>query len=162
MASFWISSAQSRIQSFPRLYYMGRDIDHFHKSWCIYYSLALVLIKSTGWLWFKYSFEFCPWPELSTLPDNPGDSRFWTVFPSLLFRVWNFWDKLSPRFVVFCDTCHLCKQLNMTCSCGAYIDQSQWIFFSKNDIIWHHHKRNHMHFDIIYHPLPVNSQCLKI
>lgn len=82
MASFWISNAESRIQSFPRLYYMGRDIDHFeHKSWCIYYSLALVLIKSTGWLWFKYSFEYCSWPELSTLPDNPETPGFGPYFP---------------------------------------------------------------------------------
>jgi len=26
---------------------------------------------------------------LSTLPDNPGDTRFWTVSPSLQIRVWN-------------------------------------------------------------------------
>ena len=26
---------------------------------------------------------------LSTLPDNPGDPRFWTVSPSLQIRVWN-------------------------------------------------------------------------
>ena len=27
--------------------------------------------------------------ELSTLPDNPGDTRFWTVSPSLQVRVYN-------------------------------------------------------------------------
>ena len=30
--------------------------------------------------------------ELSTLPDNPGDSRFWTISPSLQIRVWNLPD----------------------------------------------------------------------
>ena len=30
----------------------------------------------------------CTVPGLSTLPANPGDSRFWTVSPSLKSRVW--------------------------------------------------------------------------
>ena len=31
---------------------------------------------------------------LSALPDNPGDSRFWTVSPGLQIRVWNLPDIL--------------------------------------------------------------------
>ena len=30
----------------------------------------------------------CTAPGLSTLPANPGDSRFWTFYPSLQIRVW--------------------------------------------------------------------------
>ena len=30
---------------------------------------------------------------LSTLPDNPGDSRFWTISPGLHIRVWNLPDR---------------------------------------------------------------------
>ena len=33
-------------------------------------------------------------PVLSTLPDNPGDSRFWTVSPGLQIREWNLPDIL--------------------------------------------------------------------
>ena len=162
MASFWISSAESRIQSFPRLYYIGRDIDHFHKSWCIYYSLALVLITSTGWLWFKYSFEYCPWPELSTLPDNPETPGFGPNFPvsSLESELFGIITKICCFlwYLSFVQAAKYEQFLFLWC-----IHWSESMnFFSKNDIIWHHHKRNHMHFDVIYHPLPFNSQCLKI
>ena len=38
---------------------------------------------------------------LSTLPDNPGDSRFWTVSPGLQIRVWNLPDnRRSLQFLV--------------------------------------------------------------
>ena len=41
------------------------------------------------------------WPGLSTLPDNPGDSRFWTVSPSLQIRVSNLPDNCqSLSFLV--------------------------------------------------------------
>ena len=33
-----------------------------------------------------------PFAVLSTLPDNPGHSRFWTVSPGLQIRVWNLLD----------------------------------------------------------------------
>ena len=38
---------------------------------------------------------------LSILPDNPGDSRFWTVSPGLQIRVWNLADdrRSLPFFV---------------------------------------------------------------
>ena len=51
---------------------------------------------------------------LSILPDNPGDSRFWTASPGLQIRVWNlldnrrkfaisFWlDSLTMKFQIFC------------------------------------------------------------
>ena len=54
---------------------------------------------------------------LSTLPDNPGDSRFWTVSPGLQIRVWNLPD-INQRlpfgyrldfptinFEIFCVVC---------------------------------------------------------
>ena len=38
---------------------------------------------------------------MSTLPDNPGDSRFWTVSPALQIRVWNLPDnRQSLPFLV--------------------------------------------------------------
>ena len=33
-----------------------------------------------------------PFAVLSTLPDNPGHSSFWTVSPGLQIRVWNLLD----------------------------------------------------------------------
>ena len=41
---------------------------------------------------------------LSTLPDNPGDSRFWTISPGLQIRVWNLPDnRRSLPFLVRFD-----------------------------------------------------------
>ena len=40
---------------------------------------------------------------LSTLPDNPGDSRFWTVSPGLQIRVWNLPDN-HPSFPFLVDS----------------------------------------------------------
>ena len=40
----------------------------------------------------KQIFLFRQLPGLSTLLDNPGDSRFWTVSPGLQIRVWNLPD----------------------------------------------------------------------
>ena len=43
----------------------------------------------------------CTVPGLSTLPANPGDSRFWTVYPSLKIRVWILPDnRRSMKFLV--------------------------------------------------------------
>ena len=48
--------------------------------------------------WIPWHRKFCLHGHLSlfsvmsTLPDNPGDSRFWTVSPSLQIRVWNLPD----------------------------------------------------------------------
>ena len=42
-----------------------------------------------------------PFPVLSTLPDNLGDSRFWTVSRSLQIRVWNLPDN-SRKFAISC------------------------------------------------------------
>ena len=43
---------------------------------------------------------------LSTLPDNPGDSRFWTVSPCLQIRVWNLLDNCwSLQFLVYATLC---------------------------------------------------------
>ena len=40
-------------------------------------------------------------PGLSTLPDNPGDSRFWIISPGLQIRVWNLPDnRRSLPFLV--------------------------------------------------------------
>ena len=40
-------------------------------------------------------------PGLSTLPDNPGDSRFWIISPGLQIRVWNLADnRRSLPFLV--------------------------------------------------------------
>ena len=51
---------------------------------------------------------------LSTLPDNPGDSRFWTISPGLQIRVWNLphnrrslpflvrFDFRKMKFQIFC------------------------------------------------------------
>ena len=55
-----------------------------------------------------------PWETgagLSTLPDNPGDSRFWTISPRLQIRVWNLPDNRrslpflvdsTTKFQIFC------------------------------------------------------------
>ena len=47
--------------------------------------------KKTQWIGeCKTEWQCC---QLSpTVPDNSGDSRFWTVFPSLQIRVWNLPD----------------------------------------------------------------------
>ena len=42
---------------------------------------------------------------LATLPDNPGDSRFWTVSPGLQIRVWN-----GSR--IFAEVCHFFTRLD--------------------------------------------------
>ena len=48
--------------------------------------------------WIPWHRKFCldghlsVFSVLSTLPDNPGDSRFWTVSPRLQIRVWNLPD----------------------------------------------------------------------
>ena len=41
----------------------------------------------------KNTLSICVIAGLSTLPDNPGDSRFWTISPGLQIRVWNLPDK---------------------------------------------------------------------
>ena len=55
-------------------------------------------------LWNTWSSFFKPWPKragLSTLPYNPGDSRFWTVFPGLMIRFWNLlYNRQSLPFLV--------------------------------------------------------------
>ena len=55
-------------------------------------------------LWNTCSSFFKPWPKragLSTLPYNPGDSRFWTVFPGLMIRFWNLlYNRRSLPFLV--------------------------------------------------------------
>ena len=61
-------------------------------------------------------------------PDNPGtDFGPYFLVSSLESEIFG----IITKVCVFCDTCHLCKQLTMNCSCGAYIVQSQQIFFQK-------------------------------
>ena len=57
--------------------------------------------------WIHWHRKFCldghssVFPVLSTLPDNPGDSWFWTVSPGLQIRVWNLPDnRQSLSFLV--------------------------------------------------------------
>ena len=43
----------------------------------------------------------CTVPGQSTLPDNPGDSRFWTVYRGLQIKVWNLPDnRRSMPFLI--------------------------------------------------------------
>ena len=77
---------------------------------------------------------------LSTLSDNTGDSRFWTVSPSLQIRDWNLRDKYP--FLLCFDTRLLCYMLSMHCLCSIYIDRSQH-YFCINDVVWCHHKWRH-------------------
>ena len=49
---------------------------------------------------FRFCY-LCQSSGLSTLPNNPGDSRFWTVSPGLQIRVWNLPDnRRSLPFLV--------------------------------------------------------------
>ena len=63
----------------------------------------------------KTTLSICVIAGLSTLPDNLGDSRFWTVSPGLQIRVWNLPDNrqnlpflvdsikfLTMKFHIFC------------------------------------------------------------
>ena len=60
---------------------------------------------------------------LSTLPDNPGDSRFWTVSSGLQIRVWYLWDNRQSCYccgldfptVKFQIVCIVCATVNMEC-----------------------------------------------
>ena len=140
----------------------------------------------------------CPFPVLSTLPDNPGDSRFWTVSPGLQIKVWNLLDNRrtfaiscrldfpTMKFQIFCvvwiiiilmltlrissqtPVCNFdisnnvigqmlqCQQHLFRAFCvtaNIRDDRSQRVFFAQMTSCV-------VHYDVIYHPFPINSQCL--
>ena len=138
-----------------------------------------------------------PFPVLSTLPDNPGDSRFWTISRSLQIRVWNLPDNRrkfaiscrldfpTMKFQIFCvvwiilmltilnvssqtPVCNIdisnnvvgqmlqCQQHLFRAFCvttNIWDDRSQRVFFAQMTSCA-------VHYDIIYHPFPINSQYL--
>ena len=107
---------------------------------------------------------------LSTVPDNPGDSRFWPISPGLQIRIWNlpdnrqslpflvvstFWQWNFKYFALF--ELFLLLILNVSSQTPVTIPTTSFlcIFFSQMTSCA-------VYYDIISHPFPINSQYLKM
>ena len=128
---------------------------------------------------------------LSTLPDNPGDSRFWTVSPGLQIRVWNlpdnhpsfpflvdstFWQRNFKYFALFELFYCWHRTFPHKHQYAIVIEAIMWLVGSKpirsNVTIpttsflrvfffFSQMTSCAMHYDVIYRPFPINSQYLK-
>ena len=83
---------------------------------------------------------------MSTLLDNPGDSRFWTVPPGLQIRVWNLPDILRSL-----------SDFNVNIE--RFLKTSVWYIMPQ--VFFAQMTSYTVQYDIIYHPFPINSQYLK-
>ena len=74
-----------------------------------------------GFISMLAEYHTCLYSVLSTLPDNVGDSRFWTVSPSLQIRVWNLPDNHWSLLFLVDSTLWLWNIISHILRCLSYV-----------------------------------------